>query len=232
MSDYSLEQLSGAGETLKPLGQNQMEALREIDSGYDTQQEIAEELGIGRSTVSKYMKQFQDAPVPLIESSGHDSWTTPHAQYILNTLEEEEIDLEPHTSKRRSDIAALTLHEAETCDTIPQLRDKVVDYELEFSSQMYEKSFLPDYFEHGVFNRENDTIEVTRKGEVQKDILHKTADQLVEETEEVEEPQETESKYRFAVYLAEETEDGLKPIKPVKEDFTAEQIINLLDENP
>ena len=48
-------------------------SIQEIDIGYDTQQGIADEVGIGRSTVLKYMSQFRDASVPLIESSGHNS---------------------------------------------------------------------------------------------------------------------------------------------------------------
>lgn len=233
MSDYSLENIIDAGETLSPLKNNQLEVLEEINSGYSSQQEIADELDIGRSTISKYMKQFRDAPVPLIETYGHDSWTTSHAQYLLKTLEEE-IDLEPHTTKRRNDIAALTLHKAETGDTISQLRTKVDEYNIEHSSHMYERSFLPDYFENGVFNREEDIIEVTEKGETQKEILYKTADQLVEETGDSQLTEEIvgapEKQYKFALYLVEETEDGLKPIKPIEEDSTVEEISELLNE--
>lgn len=222
MTDYSENQIIGAGETLAPLHQSALDVLREIDSGYYTQQSIADEVGIGRSTVSKYMNQFRDTPVPLIESSGHSSWTTDHAQYILETLEEEEVDLMPHTSKRRTDVASATLHEAQTGDTVPQLRRKVEDYSFD-SPKMYEESFLPDYFEHRVFDQQGDLIEVTEKGEVQKDILHTTADQLVES--------EAGETYRLAVYLARETEDGLEPVQPVEGEFTEDEIRDLLNED-
>ena len=222
MTDYSENQIISAGETLAPLHQSALGVLQEIDSGYSTQQSIADELGIGRSTVSKYMNQFRDAPVPLIENSGHNSWTSDHAQYILETLDEKKVDLMPHANKRRTDVASTTLHEAQTGDTIPQLRRKVEDYSFD-SPRMYEGQFLPGYFEHGVFDIKDDTIEVTEKGEVQKDILHKTADQLAEEVE----PEDT---YRLAVYLAKETEDGLEPVQPVEGEFTEEEIRNLLNE--
>jgi transcriptional regulator with XRE-family HTH domain len=222
MTDYSETQIVDAGETLAPLHQSALDVLREIDSGYSTQQSIADELGIGRSTVSKYMNQSRDAPVPLIESSGHNSWTSDHAQYILETLDKEEVDLMPHTDKRRTDVASATLHEAQTGDTIPQLQRKVEDYSFD-SPRMYEGQFLPDYFEHGVFDLKDDIIEVTEKGEIQKDILHKTADQLVEEVE-------PEDKYRLAVYLAKETEDGLEPVQPVEGEFTEDEIIDLLNQ--
>jgi len=222
MTDYSENQIIDAGETLAPLHQSALDVLREIDNGYDNQQGIADEVGVGRSTVSKYMNQFRDAPVPLIESSGHNSWTSDHAQYILETPDEEEVDLMPHTSKRRTDVAYATLHEAQTGDTIPQLQRKVEEYSFD-SPKMYEDSFLPDYFEHGVFDQQGDLIEVTEKGEVQKDILHTTADQLVES--------EAGETYRLAVYLARETEDGLEPVQPVEGEFTQEEIRNLLNED-
>jgi hypothetical protein len=221
MTDYSENQIIDAGETLAPLQQSALDVLREIGGGYNTQQDIADEVEIVRSTVSKYMNQFRDAPLPLIESSGHNSWTSAHAQYLLDTLDEEEVDLLPHTSKRRTDVASSTLHEAQTGDTIPQLRKKVEDYSFN-SPKMYEQSFLPDYFEHGVFNRQDNLIEVTEKGEVQKDILHKTANQLVES--------EAGETYRLAVYLARETEDGLEPVQPVEGKFTEDEIIDLLNQ--
>lgn len=221
MTDYSENQIIDAGETLAPLHQSALDVLREIDRGYNTQQDIADEVEIGRSTVSKYMNQFRDAPVPLIESSGHNSWTTDHAQYILETLDEEEVNLLPHTSKRRTDVASATLHEAQTGDTIPQLQRKVENYSFD-SPKMYEESFLPDYFEHGVFDQQGNLIEVTEKGEIQKDILHTTANQLIETG--------TEDTYRLAVYLARETEDGLEPIQPVEEEFTEDEIIDLLNQ--
>jgi predicted transcriptional regulator len=220
MTDYSENQIISAGETLAPLHQSALDVLREIDSGYDTQQSIADELGIGRSTVSKYMNQFRDAPVPLIESSGHSSWTTEQAQYILETLDEEEVDLMPHTKKKRTDVSAATLHEAQTGDTITELRQKIEDYSFN-SPNMYEKSFLPDYFEHGVFDQQGDLIEVTEKGEVQKDILHTTADQLIDQ----------EHNYTLAIYLAKETENGLQPIQQVEKDFTEDEIKDLLNED-
>lgn len=221
MTDYSETQIIDAGETLAPLHQSALDVLREIESGYSTQQSIADELGIGRSTVSKYMNQFRDAPVPLIESSGHNAWTSNHAEYILETLDEEEVDLLPHTNKRRTDVASATLHEVKNDDTIPQLRRKVKDYSFE-SPRMYEKQFLPDYFEHGVFDLKDDIIEVTEKGEVQKEILHTTADQIVEEPE---------KNYKLAVYLAKETENGLQPIQRVDKEFTEDEIRNLLNED-
>jgi hypothetical protein len=220
MTEYSENQIIDAGETLATLHQSALDVLEEIDSGYDTQQGIADEVGIGRSTVSKYMNQFRDAPVALIESSGHNSWTSDHAQYILETLDEDEVDLMPHTSKRRTDVASATLHEAETGDTIPQLRRKVEDYSFD-SPRMYEDSFLPDYFEHGVFDQQGDLIEVTEKGEVQKDILRTTADQLTEIG--------TDDAYRLAVYLARETEEGLEPVQPVEGEFTEDEIQELLN---
>jgi transcriptional regulator with XRE-family HTH domain len=67
MPEYSQSQIFGAGKTLKPLQQNAVEVLRDIDSGYDTQQEVADRVGLGRSTVSKYMNAFKETPVPLIE---------------------------------------------------------------------------------------------------------------------------------------------------------------------
>jgi hypothetical protein len=84
-----------------------------------------------------------------------------------------------------------------------------------------------------VLDQDGNTLQVTEKGEAHKEILHKTADQLADIGGQaaVREP-ESESKYRFAVYLAEETEDGLKPIRPVEKDFTAEEIINLLSQEP
>ena len=222
MTDYSENQIIDAGETLAPLHQSALDVLREIDNGYDNQQGIADEVGVGRSTVSKYMNQFRDAPVPLIESSGHNSWTSDHAQYILETLDEEDVDLMPHTSKRRTDVASATLQEAETGDTVPQLRRKVEDYSFD-SPKMYEDSFLPDYFEHGVFDQQGDLIQVTEKGEVQKDILHTTADQLVES--------EAGETYRLAVYLARETEDGLEPVQPVEGEFTEDEIRDILNQD-
>ncbi|MEF8880247.1 MAG: hypothetical protein V5A72_00250 [Candidatus Nanohaloarchaea archaeon] len=213
-----------------------IEALKGVREGYDRQSDLTEREGveIEKASLSKYFQRMLKTPVPMVEKSGHNYHLTEDGDYILNKLEEKGIDIQPLSKTQYPSVTAQALNQVESGDTREELENKISKFDYHQFPQDFTKSSVMDNFiEYGVLDEKDLGLEVTEKGEIQREILHYTADQIASDAYNLTDLVEDavgENKYGFEVYLVEKTDDGVRPVLRMEEDFSAEDIAKLLSE--
>ncbi|WP_251344641.1 hypothetical protein [Haloplanus halophilus] len=168
-----------------------------------TQEEIANEVGCARSTVSKYFRTLENLPLPVINKQGHSVVVTEHGEGLIeiyqSILSEFDIDLESvdwaadeislvenalsPLYRFRSETPFLVLAGLVDLSTEAQheiwiddliIRMENIDREtINSVSKQHFEQILDNLEQHGTIRRDGEEIELTKKGRHQGNLLRK-----------------------------------------------------------
>ena len=168
-----------------------------------TQEDIANEVGCARSTVSKYFRTLENLPLSVIDKQGHSVVVTEHGERLIKVYQsilfEFDIDLESvdwaadeisvvedalsPLYRFRSETPFLVLAGLVDLSTETQheiwiddliIRMENIDREtINSVSKQHFEQILDNLEQHGTIRKDGEEIEFTKKGRHQGDLLRK-----------------------------------------------------------